>query len=338
MQEYETLYERIYAFRNLYNAYKEARKGKRWKDAAIKFEINLMEALLLLKYQLQNKTYTLAPYNCFYVYEPKERLVMSNSYKDKVVQHSLCDNVLEPILTKSFIFDNYASQVGKGTDLGLNRLTEFLRKYYRQHKSADGWVLKCDIRKYFYNINHGVLKSLLRKHISCENTLWLLDMIIDSTEGEVGIPIGNQSSQLFALLYLNGLDHYIKEKLGIKFYGRYMDDFYLIHEDKEFLKKCLNEIRAYVGKLGLELNEKTQISPLRNGIDFFRLSHIFDGQRKGHTETTAAIENGYLSPPKKVQRLARTGQVADESYRMFVSQLARTRGARKLLSSDKKDR
>jgi len=309
MQEYETLYERIYAFKNLYNAYKEARKGKRWKDAAIKFEINLMEALLLLKYQLQNKTYTLAPYNRFYVYEPKERLVMSNSYKDKVVQHSLCDNVLEPILIKSFIYDNYASQVGKGTDLGLSRLTEFLHKYYRQHKSADGWVLKCDIRKFFYNINHGILKSLLRKHISCENTLWLLDMIIDSTEGEVGIPIGNQSSQLFALLYLNGLDHYIKEKLGIKFYGRYMDDFYLIHEDKEFLKKCLNEIRSYVGKLGLELNEKTQISPLRNGIDFLGFHTYLTDSGKVIRKLRRQSKTGICRRLKKFKGLHEQGRL-----------------------------
>lgn len=264
MQEYE----KIYDFKNLYNAYRKARKGKRWKEAAVKFEINLMEAILLLKTQLKTKTYTLSEYNVFKVYEPKERLVMSNSYKDKVVQHSLCDNVLEPILTKTFIYDNYASQIGKGTDLGLNRLKYFMGRYYRQNKTADGWVLKCDIRKYFYNIDHEKLKSMLRKYISCQDTLWLLDMIIDSTEGNVGIPIGNQSSQLLALLYLSGLDHFIKEKLGIKFYGRYMDDFYLIHKDKEYLKYCRKKITEYVARLGLELNDKTCISPLKNGIDF----------------------------------------------------------------------
>lgn len=264
MQEYE----KVYDFDNLYGAYKKARRGKRWKDAAIKFEINLIEAILLLQKQLKTRTYTLAPYNVFKVYEPKERLVMSNSYKDKVVQHSLCDNVLEPILTKTFILDNYASQVGKGTDFGLDRLKYFMERYYRLNGSADGWVLKCDVRKYFYNINHGILKKMLRKHISCPDTLWLCDMIIDSTEGDVGIPIGNQSSQLFALLYLSGMDHYIKEKLGIKMYGRYMDDFYIIHKDKSVLQKCLAEIKRYVGELGLELNEKTNIFPLRNGIDF----------------------------------------------------------------------
>lgn len=264
MQEYE----KIYDLENLYAAYLKARRGKRWKDAAVKFEVNLLEALLLLKRQLINRTYTLSPYNVFSVFEPKERLVMSNSYKDKVVQHSLCDNVLEPILTKSFIIDNYASQVGKGTDFGLKRLKYFLERFYRLNGSVDGWVLKCDIRKYFYNIDHEILKKKLRRFITCHDTLWLCDMIIDSTEGKVGIPIGNQSSQLFALLYLNGLDHYVKEKLGIKMYGRYMDDFYLIHKDKAVLQECLIKIRAFVGEIGLELNEKTNIFPLRNGIDF----------------------------------------------------------------------
>ena len=128
-----TDYEKIYNFENLYRAYRKARQGKRWKGAAAKFEVNLLEALNLLRYQLQTKKYTLSPYNTFEVYEPKRRVVMSNAYKDKVVQHSLCDNVLEPILTRSFITDNYASQVGKGTHYGLDRLQEFLRRFYRKN-------------------------------------------------------------------------------------------------------------------------------------------------------------------------------------------------------------
>lgn len=110
-----TDFEKIHSFESLYNAYRKARQGKRWKGAAAKFEVNLLEALNLLSAQIRTKRYTMSPYNTFEVYEPKRRVVMSNSYKDKVVQHSLCDNVLEPILTRSFIRDNYASQVGKGT-------------------------------------------------------------------------------------------------------------------------------------------------------------------------------------------------------------------------------
>ena len=176
-----TDFEKVYNFENLYRAYRKARRGKRWKGAAAKFEVNLLEALNLLSVQLQSHTYRLSPYNTFKVYEPKERVVMSNSYKDKVVQHALCDNVLEPRVRSTFIKDNYASQVGKGTHFGLERLEGFMRRFYRV-RGVDGWVLKCDISKYFYNIKHDALKSLIRKYISDPDCLWLLDMIIDSTE------------------------------------------------------------------------------------------------------------------------------------------------------------
>ncbi len=265
-------YSKIYDFENLYKAYLKARRGKRKKITVAKFESNALEAICLLSKMLELKTYTQSQYKTFKVYEPKERTVMTNSFKDKVVQHSLCDNILEPIFERSFILDNYASQTGKGTHFGLNRLEKFMRSYYFKRKAkdldgADGWVLKCDIKKYFYSIDHDVLKQKVRRYIKDENTLWLVDMIIDSTPSP-GIPIGNQTSQWFAVMYLSGLDHFIKERLKIKMYGRYMDDFYLIHEDKEYLKYCLLEIKKYLQPLNLELNNKTNIFPLKNGIDF----------------------------------------------------------------------
>ena len=168
-----TDFEKIYSFESLYNAYRKARQGKRWKGAAAKFEVNLLEALNLLSAQIRTKRYTMSPYNTFEVYEPKRRVVMSNSYKDKVVQHSLCDNVLEPILTRSFIRDNYASQVGKGTHYGLDRLQEFMRRFYRKN-GIDGWILKGDISKYFYSIRHDVLKTLIREKITDPDVLWLM--------------------------------------------------------------------------------------------------------------------------------------------------------------------
>ena len=315
-----TDYEKIYNFENLYRAYRKARQGKRWKGAAAKFEVNLLEALNLLSYQLKTKKYTLSPYNTFEVFEPKRRVVMSNSYKDKVVQHSLCDNVLEPILTRSFITDNYASQVGKGTHYGLDRLQEFLRRFYRKN-GIDGWILKGDISKYFYSIRHDVLKTLIRRKITDPDVLWLVEMIIDSTEGNVGIPIGNQSSQLFALLYLNGFDHFVKEKLGIRYYGRYMDDFFLIHEDKAYLQYCRAEIEKYVAALGLSLNNKTNIYPLRNGIDFL-------GFHTYLTETGAVIrkvrrrsKNNMKRKLKKMRGLVERGKITaatvEQSYKSW---------------------
>ena len=283
-------------------------------------ELNLLDALNLLSYQLKTKKYTLSPYNTFEVFEPKRRVVMSNSYKDKVVQHSLCDNVLEPILTRSFITDNYASQVGKGTHYGLDRLREFLRRFYRKN-GIDGWILKADISKYFYSIRHDVLKSLIRKKIRDPDVLWLVDMIIDSTEGNIGIPIGNQSSQLFALLYLNNLDHFVKEKLGIKYYGRYMDDFFLIHEDKAYLQYCRAEIEKHVAAIGLSLNNKTNIYPLRNGVDFL-------GFHTYLTETGAVIrkvrrrsKNNMKRKLKKMRGLVERGKITtatvEQSYKSW---------------------
>lgn len=283
-----TDYQKLYEFGNLYRAYRKSRRQKRGKHSVMKFEADLLEQLNLISEDLKRKQYILSQYRCFKVYEPKERLVMANSFRDKVVQHSLCDNILEPAFTPHFILDNYAGQQTKGTDFGLKRLKEFMRSYFFSRKAkadaerkaagipplptekgdyANGWVLKCDIRKYFYSIPHDSLKQCVRKYLNDPDILQLVDDIIDSTANP-GIPIGNQTSQWFAVAYLNGLDHFVKEKLRIRFYGRYMDDFFLISDNKEYLQYCRAEIERFVGELGLELNEKTNIFPLRNGIDF----------------------------------------------------------------------
>lgn len=214
-------------------------------------------------------------------------------------------------MRSTFIKDNYASQVGKGTQFGLERLEGFMRRFYRV-RGVDGWVLKCDISKYFYNIKHDALKSLIRKYISDPDCLWLLDMIIDSTEGNVGIPIGNQSSQIFALLYLSSLDHMVKEKLGIKFYGRYMDDFYLIHEDKEYLRYCWKEIERHVNELGLSLNAKTNIYPLKNGIDFLGFHSYLTESGAVIRKVRRKSKNNARRRLTKMRGLLETGKITPE--------------------------
>lgn len=298
-------------FNSLYASYTEARKGKRWKYAVCKYEANVLENLMFIHFMLTSHKYRLSPYNCFTVREPKERLIMYNSFRDKIVQHSLCDNVLEPVLSKTFIYDNYASQKSKGTHFGLDRLKIFMQKFYRQH-GTDGWVLKCDVRKYFYRIDHDVLKSQLRRLIKDTDVLWLLDMIIDSTEGP-GIPIGNHTSQWFAVLYLSGMDHMIKERLGIKFYGRYMDDFYLIHHDKEYLQYCLEEIRKYLVPLGLELNQKTAIFPLTQGIDFLGFRTYMTDTGKVIRKVRRESKNRIRRKLKKFRRLLDEGRIDMET-------------------------
>lgn len=258
-------------FENLYRAYKKAKAGKGFNGSSAKFQIMNLEGLHILKEQLENQTYRMNPYNEFKVYEPKERVIKSCSFKDKVVQHCLCDNVLHPRLESEFIRTNYAGQIGKGTHFGMDCLKEQMLDFYNQH-GIDGWILKCDITKFFYQIDHDILKDIVDYYFPDDYTQWLNHLLIDSTNGP-GLPLGNQAAQAYALLILNGLDHFVTGELGINFYGRYMDDFYLIHHDKEYLKWCLECIKQFVNSLCLSLNGKTQIIPFKNGLLFTGFHH-----------------------------------------------------------------
>ena len=258
-------------FGNLYKAYKKAKAGKGFNGSSAKFQTMNLEGLHILKEQLENQTYRMNPYNEFKVYEPKERVIKSCSFKDKVVQHCLCDNLLHIKLANEFIRTNYAGQIGKGTHFGMDCLKEQMLDYYNQH-GIDGWILKCDITKFFYQIDHDILKDIVDYYFQDDYTKWLNHLLIDSTYG-LGLPLGNQAAQVYALLMLNGLDHFVTGELGISFYGRYMDDFYLIHSNKEYLKWCLVCIKQFVDNLGLSLNGKTQIIPFKNGLLFTGFHH-----------------------------------------------------------------
>lgn len=218
-------FQTVTNFENLYASYKRSMRGKGKKKGAVKFSVMALENLCVIKQELVQHTYEVSPYAKFEVSEPKKRVVMSGSFRDKVLQHCLCDYVLLPEMKEHFIRDNYAGQIGKGTLFGLDRLSENLKSFYEIH-GCDGYILKCDITKFFYSIDHDVMKKTVAQYITDEDIRWLCDVLIDSTEGD-GLPLGNQSSQVFALMYLSGLDHFITEDLGCKYYGRYMDDFYL---------------------------------------------------------------------------------------------------------------
>ena len=265
-------------FENLYRAYRKAKAGKGFNGSSARFQMMSLEGVHALKEQLKDRTYRMAPYNEFKIYEPKERIIKSCSFKDKVVQHCLCDEILHPELEKEFIRTNYAGQKGKGTHFGLDCLKEHMLEFYKVH-GLDGWILKCDITKFFYQIDHEILKDIVDYHFPDEYTTWLNHLFIDSSEGR-GLPLGNQVAQVYALLMLNGMDYMVTGELGIGLYGRYMDDFYLIHHDKEYLKWCLSCIREMVESLGLSLNGKTQIVPFRCGIGFLGFHHYITADGK----------------------------------------------------------
>lgn len=258
-------------FENLYKSYCKAKSGKGFNGSCARFQTMNLEGLHILKEQLENQTYRMNPYNEFKIYEPKERVIKSCSFKDKVVQHCFCDNILHPILSNEFIRTNYAGQIGKGTHFGMDCLKEQMMDFYDRH-GLEGWILKCDITKFFYQIEHEILKDVVDYYFDDEYSMWLNHLFIDSTDN-IGLPLGNQVSQIYALLFLNGLDHFVTGELGISLYGRYMDDFYLIHQDKKYLNWCLESINSFVESLGLKLNGKTQITPFKNGILFTGFHH-----------------------------------------------------------------
>ena len=262
-----TDFEKVIDFENMYKAYRKAKCGKGYKKSSAKFSTMALDAVHMLISQLKDKIYRIADYNEFKVYEPKERVIQTTSFKDKVVQHSLCDNVLLPRMQRIFVYDNAAGQQGKGTLFALNRLSEQMKAFYKKY-GYNGYILKCDISKFFYNISHQQLKDIVEYYFSYDaDILWLCNLFIDSTDGK-GIPLGNQINQGFALLYLDGMDKLILRELGIEYYGRYMDDFYLIHPSKEYLRYCLEVITEFLKTLGLELNGKTQIFPFKNGVNY----------------------------------------------------------------------
>lgn len=262
-----TDFEKVIDFNNMYRAFRRAKCGKGYKKSSARFNLAALDGINTLIAQLKDKTYRVSDYTEFKVYEPKERVIQTSSFKDKVIQHSLCDNVILPRLQRIFIPDNCAGQKGKGTLFGLDRLSEQMEQFYERY-GFEGYILKCDITKFFYSISHEQLKDIVHYQFGYdEDICWLCDLFIDSTDGK-GIPLGNQINQGFALLYLDGMDKLIKYELGIEYYGRYMDDFYLIHPSKEYLKHCLEVITAYLETLDLTLNGKTQIFPFKNGVNY----------------------------------------------------------------------
>lgn len=308
----QTDFERLCDFEKLYIAYKRAKCGKGFSKSNMKFQISAMDGLYQIKRMLETKTYQVSPYNQFTIYEPKERIIKSCSFKDKIVQHSLCDNVLLPKLRNEFIQTNYAGQIGKGTLYGLDCLKVHMYLAFCKY-GYDCWIIKSDIRKFFYSIDHGILKDIVRYFVEDDDVYWLGEKFIDSTEG-IGIPLGNQVSQVFALLYLSGMDHFITGELGIEYYGRYMDDFYCIVQHRDYAKYCLDAIHNFVHTLGLELNEKTQIIPFKNGIKFcgFHTYVTADGKviRKLKNENKRAAKKKF----RKMAALVKEGKLSREKF------------------------
>lgn len=261
------LWDGVVDFENLYHAYRAAGHGKRYRNEALGFAEFLEENLITLQNELIWNMYKPSPFRQFYVFEPKQRLISAPAFRDRVVHHAVVQ-IIEPVFEKKFITDTYACRKGLGTHAAMNHIVWCSR--VAQRRWGGYYVLKCDIRKFFPSVNHDILKAMLRRTIADRKVLGLLDTIIDAYEpAGRGLPIGALTSQLLANVYLDPLDHYLKDNCQVKFYARYMDDFVILHRDKAYLQDLLAKIDSFVtNKLDVSLNPKTGIFPGKQGIDF----------------------------------------------------------------------
>ena len=329
--------EEIFTFENLYKAYKGCRKSKQHKGEVIRFEINLSSNISNLMNDIISKKYQLGKYKEFLIYEPKERIIEALPFKDRVVIKCFCDVVLRRKIEKKLIYDNAACRKEKGTTFAIKRLEKFLSDEYRKENNNRIFFLKCDIRKYFQSIDHEILLNLLKKINFSDDEMWMIEKLVKEqpNNANVGLPLGNQSSQWFALLYLNVIDRFVKEVLGIKCYVRYMDDMILLHRDKSYLQDSLKEIENKCEKeLKLSLNQKTQIGIVKNGIDFLGYRHILN-ENGSITRKLRASSKQRLKKHLRTLKKLRDRNIVDDEYvyirkNAFYNHIKNTRESQKL--------
>lgn len=279
-------FDEVFSFRNLYLSCKKCYKGVNWKTSTQKYRLNALCNVAKTYNELKYGKYKSKGFYVFRIRERgKVRTIKSIHISERVVQKCLCDNCLVPVLSKSLIYDNGACLKGKGLNFTTERLKAHLQQYYRKNNySNKGFVLTFDFSKFFESIPHEMLKQKVAKKIQDPKIVSLYNYFVDQFENSIGLGLGSQISQISALFYISDFDHYVKERLHIKYYGRYMDDGYLIHHDKEYLKTCLREILRLATEMGLKINlKKTKITKLENGFMF--LNRHWHLTEKGYIKT-----------------------------------------------------
>lgn len=288
--------DKILSYSTMRKALNKCCRNVRWKDSVVGYELHAPEHTYNLINEVQTGKYKISDYQRFTIYEPKEREIVATRIRDRQLQMAMCLGGLYDDITEHFIYDNCACQLGKGTDFALNRIRTHLLKFYRKY-GKNGYVLKLDVKQFFPSTLHSVAKNAIKKRVTDPTVCQMVWDVIDSFEGDIGIGLGSQISQLVELAVLDDLDHFIKEKLHIKHYVRYMDDMVLIHEDKEYLRYCWCEIAKELNIIHLKLNEKSCMYPLSQGIKFLHWRFILTntgGIRQSFDKTKMAKERRRL--------------------------------------------
>lgn len=303
MHQHRHLFERICSLENLILAARAALRGKRLRLPGAAFLADFEKEVFALHEELWAGTYRHGGYHYFTIHEPKQRVVAAAPFRDRVVHHAIV-RVIEPIFEKRFIEDSFACRKGKGTHAAMRRAAEFARRW--------PYALKCDVRKYFPSIDHEVLLGLLRRVIADERLMGLLRHILDShADGERqewipggdlfdfrtlkrGLPIGNLTSQFFANVYLNPLDHFVKHELRVQGYVRYMDDFLLFGDDRGALRGQGRQVREKLAELRLQVHpDKYRLVPTASGVDFAGYVVFGDGRIRVRSSSVRRFERRY---------------------------------------------
>ncbi len=261
--------EQITNYDALWDSYRKCKVGVSWKPAAKHFYLNDCEEILRMAKKLETGSWVNGTPRPIRITYPKKRDGLSIPFKDRVYQRSINDNALYPAATRSFIHDNAACQKGKGPDRARKRIKKMLWRFYCNH-GLNGYVCQIDISGYYKNMRHDVTNRKLQKCLANDEVYKMVVDVLDTQyTGNVGYNPGSQMVQIAGIAVPDELDHYIKEKLHIKNYIRYMDDFWILHEDVAYLRHCMEAIREKLGELGFEANKKkTHITSLRNGFKF----------------------------------------------------------------------
>jgi len=265
-------YNDIIDLNNLFSAWREFVVGKTNKDDVQSFSFNLFDNIAKLHDDLANKTYAHGGYHSFYINDPKRRHIHKAEVRDRLLHHAIY-RLLYPFFDRTFISDSYSCRLDKGV---YKAIENFDAKSYKVSKNNTKtcWVLKCDIKKFFDSIDHKILLCILSEYIPDQDVMWLLGNVIDSYHskfgGCVGLPLGNLTSQLFANIYMNVFDQWVKHKLKARHYIRYADDFVIFSHDKQWLKDIIEPIREFLlSKLNLTLHPtKITLKTHASGVDF----------------------------------------------------------------------
>ncbi|MFH1111902.1 MAG: reverse transcriptase/maturase family protein [Patescibacteria group bacterium] len=275
MKIYKNLFNKIISLANLFSAWDKFKHDKQQKRDVQKFSWQLEQNIFQLHHDLKYHMYKHQPYTSFYINDPKQRHIHKASVRDRVLHHAVF-SILNPLFEETFISHSFSCRIDKGTHAGVDALESIMRAVSKNY-TVPCFALKCDVQKFFASVDHYILINIISKRIKDDNVMWLLKIIIESFVSPLfslfsskGLPIGNLTSQLFANIYLNELDQFVKHQLGVKHYVRYTDDFVLVANNEAQAYSFINPISRFLEqKLALRLHpKKIIVRKIRQGVDF----------------------------------------------------------------------